>query len=159
MEQTSSWEANNFLPGNKLVPSVEPKLYYSERKRLSLDPILSGMNLIWHLVHLNNDRTLKEIFDTKPDGVRRVGRPKLWWEDCVDQGMRMLEVKNWKKVALNRDEWAKLLKKAWAHQGLSSQCWWWWIPFTANMYFIYVLFNSVLIIVNNRPLPHNNQEL
>jgi hypothetical protein len=32
----------------------------------------------------------------------------------------MLEVKNWKKVALNRDEWAKF-KKARAHQGLSSQ--------------------------------------
>jgi hypothetical protein len=29
--------------------------------------------------------------------------------------------KNWKKVALNRDEWAKLLKKARTHQGLSSQ--------------------------------------
>jgi len=35
--------------------------------------------------------------------------------------MRMLEVKNWKKVALDRDKWAKLLKKARAHQGLSSR--------------------------------------
>jgi hypothetical protein len=35
--------------------------------------------------------------------------------------MRILEVKNWKKDALNRDEWVKLLKKARAHQGLSSQ--------------------------------------
>jgi hypothetical protein len=35
--------------------------------------------------------------------------------------MRILEVKNWKKAALNRDEWAKFLKKAKAHQGLSSQ--------------------------------------
>jgi hypothetical protein len=35
--------------------------------------------------------------------------------------MRILEVKNWKKVALDRDEWAKLLKKVRAHQGLSSQ--------------------------------------
>jgi hypothetical protein len=34
--------------------------------------------------------------------------------------MRILEVKNWKKFALDR-EWAKLLKKARAHQGLSSQ--------------------------------------
>jgi hypothetical protein len=34
------------------------------------------------------------------------------WEDGVDQDMRILEVKNWKKVALDRDEWAKLLKKA-----------------------------------------------
>jgi hypothetical protein len=41
----------------------------------------------------------------------------LRWEDGVDQDTRTLEVKNWKKVALDRDEWAKLLKKARAHQG------------------------------------------
>jgi len=69
----------------------------------------------------NNDRTLKKIFNTKLDGVRRDGRPKMRWEDGVDQDMRILEVKKWKKVALDRDEWAKLLKKARAHQGLSGQ--------------------------------------
>ena len=42
---------------------------------------------------MNNDRTLKK-FNTKPDGVRRVGRPKLRWEVGVDQDMRILEVKN-----------------------------------------------------------------
>jgi len=84
--------------------------------------------LAWagHLVHKNNDRTLKKIFNTKPVGIRSVGRPKLRWEDGVDQDVRILGVKNWKKVALDRDEWAQLLKKARAHQGLSSQ-WWWWI--------------------------------
>jgi hypothetical protein len=70
---------------------------------------------------MNDDRTLKKIFNTKPDGARSVGRPKLQWEVGVDKDMRILGVKNWKKVALNRDEWAKLLKKAMAHQGLSSQ--------------------------------------
>jgi hypothetical protein len=35
--------------------------------------------------------------------------------------MIILEVKNWKKVALDREEWAKLLKKVRAHQGLPSQ--------------------------------------
>jgi len=72
-------------------------------------------------VRLNNDRTIKKIFSAKPDEVRRVGRPKLRWEDGVDQDRRILEVKNWKRVALNRDEWTKLLKKARAHHGLSSQ--------------------------------------
>jgi hypothetical protein len=70
---------------------------------------------------MNDERTLKKIFNTKPDGTRSIGRPKLRWEDGVDQDMRILGVKNWKKVALNRDEWAKLRKKARAHQGLSSQ--------------------------------------
>ena len=70
---------------------------------------------------MNNDRTVKKLFNTKPDVARSVGRPKLRWEDGVNQDMRILEVKNWKKVALNRDEWAQLLKKGRAHQGLSSQ--------------------------------------
>ena len=69
----------------------------------------------------NNDRTVKKIFNTKPDGARSVGRPKLRWEDGVDQDMRILGVKNWKKVSLNRAEWAKFLKKARAHQWLWSQ--------------------------------------
>jgi hypothetical protein len=61
------------------------------------------------------------LFYTKPAGARSVGRPKLRWEVGVDQDMRILGVKNWKKVALNRDEWAQLLRKARALQGLSSQ--------------------------------------
>jgi hypothetical protein len=40
---------------------------------------------------------------------------------CDGKMVLILEVKNWKKVTLDRDEWAKLLKKVRAHQGLSSQ--------------------------------------
>jgi hypothetical protein len=70
---------------------------------------------------MNDNRTLKKIFNTKPDGARGIGRPKLRWEDGVVQDMKIMGVKNWRKFALNRDEWAKLLKKARVHQGLSSQ--------------------------------------
>jgi hypothetical protein len=79
--------------------------------------------LAWagHLMHMNNDRALKKIFNTKPDGVRRVGRLKLRWEDGVDQDTRISEISNWERVALDKEEWAKLLNKARAHQGLSSQ--------------------------------------
>jgi hypothetical protein len=70
---------------------------------------------------MNNDRTIKKIFNTKMDGVRSAGRPRLRWEDGADQDIRILGVKNWKKIAIDRDKWAKLLKKVRAHQGLSSQ--------------------------------------
>jgi hypothetical protein len=61
--------------------------------------------LAWagHLVHMNNDRTFKNTFNTKPDGVRSARRLKLRWEVGVDQDIRILGVKNRKKVALNRD--------------------------------------------------------
>jgi len=38
-------------------------------------------------VRMNSDRALKKIFNTKPDGARSAGRPKLRWEDGVDQVM------------------------------------------------------------------------
>ena len=83
--------------------------------------------LAWagYLMRMSDERTLKKIFNTKPGGTRSVGRPKLRWEDGVAQDTQILGVKRWKNAALNRDEWAKLLKKARVHQGLSSQ-WWWW---------------------------------
>ena len=81
---------------------------YLMNQTLSVTPELNRLGCEGHLMCMNNDRTLKKhILNTKPDGVRRVGRPKLRWEDGVDQDMRILEVKNWKKVALDTDEWAK----------------------------------------------------
>ena len=74
-----------------------------------------------HLMRMSNEKTLKKIFNTQPDGTRSVGRPKLRWENGVDQDTRILGVKNWKKAALDRGEWAKLIKKARVHQGLWSQ--------------------------------------
>ena len=59
-------------------------------------------------MRMNNDRTLKKILNTKPDGVRTVGRPKLRCEDGVDQNMRVYEVNKW-EVAFDREEWAQLL--------------------------------------------------
>jgi hypothetical protein len=61
------------------------------------------------LTRLSNERTLNKIFNTKPEGTRSIGRPKLQWGDGVVQDTQLLGVKNWKKAALNRDEWAKLL--------------------------------------------------
>jgi len=104
----------------------EPDCHPEYKEVLSYENIVTYIRvkrLVWagHLIRMNNDRMLKKIFNTKPGGVRSVGRPKLRWEDGIDQDMRILGVKNWKKVAPDRDEWAKLLKKARAHQGLSSQ--------------------------------------
>jgi hypothetical protein len=61
------------------------------------------------------------MFNNRPEGKRGIGRPKLRWGDGVDQDIRLLGERNWKKLTLNKEEWRKLLKKARAHTGLSSQ--------------------------------------
>jgi hypothetical protein len=52
-----------------------------------------------------NCRTVKKVFDTRPEGTRNIGRPKLRWEDGVIQDIRALGVKNWRNVAMNREDW------------------------------------------------------
>jgi hypothetical protein len=39
---------------------------------------------------------------TRKVGKWKVGRPKLRWEEYVCQDIRILGVKNWRNVALNR---------------------------------------------------------
>jgi hypothetical protein len=70
---------------------------------------------------MDNSRTVMKIFNTKPIGIRKIGRPKLRWEDDVTQDIKTLGVKNWRKVAMEKESWQKLLRKARAHVGLWSQ--------------------------------------
>jgi hypothetical protein len=79
-----------------------------------------------HLIRDSENRIIKKIFNAKPEGTWKVGRPKLWSEECVCQAVRILGVKNWRSVALNREELQIILRKARAHKGLSSQWWLWW---------------------------------
>jgi hypothetical protein len=40
---------------------------------------------------LDNNRTVKKAFNTKPIGIRKIGRPKLTWEDDVIKDIKTLE--------------------------------------------------------------------
>jgi hypothetical protein len=74
-----------------------------------------------HVIRMDHIRTVKNVFNTKPIGTRNIGRSKLRWEDDVIQDIKTLGVKNWRNVAMEKESWQKLLKKARAHVGLSSQ--------------------------------------
>jgi hypothetical protein len=98
--------------------------YNHELYKLFNEPDIIGFikakRLKWagHLIRTSENRIIKKIFNTKPEGTRKVGRPKLRWEECVCQDIRILGVKNWRSVELNR-EWRTILRKARAHKGLS----------------------------------------
>jgi hypothetical protein len=69
----------------------------------------------------SNNTTVKKVFNTKPVGIRKIGRPKLRWEDEVIQDIKALGVRNWRNVAMEKESWQKLLRKAKVHVGLLSQ--------------------------------------
>ena len=72
-----------------------------------------------HVLRASDQKIMKKVFKTMPEGTRKVRRPKMRWEDCVRQDIRTLGIRIWRSVALNRQEWRELLRKAKDHTGLS----------------------------------------
>jgi hypothetical protein len=54
-------------------------------------------------------------------GIRKSVRSKLRCEDDVTQDIKTLGVKTWRNIAMEKESWQRLLRKARAHVGLSSQ--------------------------------------
>jgi hypothetical protein len=65
-----------------------------------------------HVVRMNVTRSVKKIFEGKLEGQRSRGRPRLRWIHDVEDDLRELGVKRWRTNALEREEWASIIKEA-----------------------------------------------
>jgi hypothetical protein len=61
---------------------------------------------------MRQTRSVKKIFEGKLEGRRGRGRPKLRWINDVEDDLRKLGVKRWRKKVLEREEWAAIIKEA-----------------------------------------------
>jgi hypothetical protein len=55
---------------------------------------------------------VKKIKRWKPMSKRPIGRPKLRWEDDVLGDIKSMNMRNWKKVAQDREGWKKVVEQA-----------------------------------------------
>jgi hypothetical protein len=117
-----------YISGEVQENGVWRKTYNHELYELFNEPdivkyIKVNNRLGWagHVICMENNRTVKKVFNTKPIGIRKIGRSKLRWEDDVIQDIKTLGVKNWRNLSKEKESWQKPLRKARAHVGLSSQ--------------------------------------
>jgi len=66
---------------------------------------------------MDQERRVKKIFDSKPEGSRRRGRPSLRWLEDVEKVLYAIKVKRWRQKAVDREEWASVIKEAKAVRG------------------------------------------
>ena len=65
-----------------------------------------------HVIRINETRSIKKIFEGKLERRRGRGRPRLRWTDDVEDDLRKLGVKRWRTKALDREEWASIIREA-----------------------------------------------
>ena len=67
---------------------------------------------IGHVIRMNESRSVEKMFEGKLEGRRGRGRPRLRWIDNVEDDLRKLGVKRWRGKALDREEWASIIREA-----------------------------------------------
>jgi hypothetical protein len=60
---------------------------------------------------MNETSSVKKIFEGKLEGRRGRGRPSLRWIDDVEDDLRKHGVKRWRAKALDREEWASIIRE------------------------------------------------
>jgi len=97
--------------------------YWRIKTNQEINDILKGQNIIgfikkqrlnWlgHVERMAEDNNVQKIKRWKPMSKRPIGRPKTRCEDDVLEDIRSMNVRNWKKVAQNKDSWKKVVEQA-----------------------------------------------
>jgi hypothetical protein len=99
------------------------------RNNAELDQIINRADIVrfikaqrvkWlgQIQRMDTSRIAKRIFEWKPIGRWSLGRLRLRWLDDVCDDLKVLKVRNWKELAMDRKVWNDLSKKAKTHKGL-----------------------------------------
>lgn len=101
-------------PG-EVVP-ITKSMY--EEPTIVADIRASRIRWIGHVEKMDEERTTKKITRTKPECRRDRGRPRLRWIDDVEDDLRQLGVRGWRRKAQDRTEWRSIVMKARILNGL-----------------------------------------
>jgi hypothetical protein len=70
-----------------------------------------------HVEMMSEDRVIKKLYMSKPEGRRSVGRPKMRWLDDMEEDLRRMRISGWRGKARRRDEWKSVLREVKVLQG------------------------------------------
>ena len=113
----------------KIFGPVHERDVWRIRTNHELNNLTGGANIVrfmeaqrlkcWgHLRRMEEYRIVRRIFEWSQMGKRSRGRPRNRWQDEVLKDIRLLGVKNWTKVVMDRSTWHDMVVKSKTHRVL-----------------------------------------
>jgi hypothetical protein len=69
------------------------------------------LNWLSHVERMAEGNILQKIKRWKPMSNRPIRKSKTRWEGDVLEDIKSINIRNWKKVAQNRDSWKKVVEQ------------------------------------------------
>ncbi|PSN39272.1 hypothetical protein C0J52_14635 [Blattella germanica] len=68
---------------------------------------VKSLRLVWlrHEERMEDIRTPKTLLHDNSIGIKRKGKPRRRWQQDVEQDMRELRIRSWRKLAQQWEEW------------------------------------------------------
>ena len=104
-----------------LIKNKYRKITYEEIdlliKHVDVVRYIKAQRIRWigHIVRMGKERRVKRIAEWRPNIVRRIGRPRLRWEDNVREVLGKTEAENRSKMAMDRETWKGTVEQAKTH--------------------------------------------
>jgi len=88
----------NLLKDTRIIK----KLRMYKELDIEADIEMKTLYLVRNTVNMDHERVVRTIFETKPGGGRRMGRPRLRCLEDARKEIRETKVKIWRQKAVNR---------------------------------------------------------
>jgi hypothetical protein len=76
------------------------------------------LRLLGHPFRMQEQNPCRKLTLHKPEGTRRVNRPASRWLDSIEEALKIMGIRNWRRKSLDRDQWGATVKEAKVHNGL-----------------------------------------
>jgi len=89
-------------------------------KKKTIVRFIKWQRLRWatHVNRMDTIRTVKKLTEWEPCSSRPVGRPRLRWLEQVEEDLKKVKVRNWRKKCKDRGMWNEIVRQAETHRRL-----------------------------------------
>jgi hypothetical protein len=75
------------------------------------------LKFLGHLCRIQEQDSCRKLAFHKPEGTRQVGTPLIRWLDSVEDDLKIMGFRNWRRKSQDQDQWRAVVEETKVHDG------------------------------------------